>query len=276
MSANEIPAELHPPEWRAADWEAALLISGSLPDITVKLNDGDTWDHMHAALRESDLRREYWYEQVQKDDMASADGLFQSASEGSKLLKVWVGSLQFNSHYFASTELDFDVEVAALGSRSGYECLVAFMDLLATVTGNRAIMVHEGSEAIVRSSEPIRNLQLAREAVQLADLRNTPFVEYRDVVVPGTLFSQSNVDSWLERHPDPIQVSNTISHVHMYDMMESVDTDDAVEILAEQIAVRWRETLSTQFPNRHFEVGVSNELDDDGPTLWVRRASPAS
>ncbi len=274
MPTDDIPARLRPPQWQLTDWETDLLLTGSLPDVTVDLNDGNTWDRLHLALQGSDLPWEYWYEGVLMADMVSADELFSSHGAGSKLLKVWVGPLQFNSHCFIPTELDFDIEVAVLGNRAGFECLVAFMDWIATVTGNPAVMTHEGGDEVIRTSEPMGDLKLALEALHLADLRNPYFVEYRGVIATRTRLIRSRVDLLLEAHSDPDQVSSAINQVPMRETIGSVETDDVLELLAKQVSARWREELLAQLPDMQFEVGISNGPNDNGPTVWMRRTSP--
>ena len=114
------------------------------------------------------------------------------------------------------------------------------------------------------------------DAVRLADLRNPVFGEYRGVIAPRARLHAENVDSWLEKHGDPDLTSGVLSHVHMYDVIESVDDEVTLARLAQQVAQRWRGALAERFPDRQIVVGVDGEPDEYGPTIWMRTSKASA
>lgn len=268
--ASDIPSRLQPAEWRPADWEPDLLLDGSLPDVTARFVEGRSWDDVHTAILGSGLRWEHSTGAIVADTLPPASDVFANHERVPSLLKVWVGPLQFNAHYIDADEAEFDIEIEALGDRAKFECLVAFMDWLAAVAGNDAAMTHEGARELrIRSSDVDDDIIAVIDAVRLADLRNPVFLDYREVIAPQARLTKPNVDRWLETH-DPDQTSSVLSHVHLYDAIESVDAEQVLARLAQQIAERWREALADQFPDRRFIVDVAGEPDEYGPTVWMR------
>lgn len=275
--SGEISSLLQPPEWNAADWASDLFLDRSLPDIAARFAGGRSWDDVHASVLQSGLRWEYSKGALAAEAMPPASDVFADKDGALSLLKVWVGQLQFNAHYFDAGEVEFDVEIDVLGDGAKFECLVAFMDWVAAVAGTEAVMTHEGSAGLeIRSAESSVDYMTAMDAVRLADLRNPVFGHYRGVIAPRARLDERNVDSWLEKHGDPDLTSGVLSHVHMYDVIESVDDEVTLARLAQQVAQRWREALPEQFPDRQFVVGVDGEPDEYGPTVWMQTSKIAA
>ncbi|MFI8102199.1 hypothetical protein [Streptomyces sp. NPDC086023] len=108
------------------------------------------------------------------------------------------------------------------------------------------------------------------EAVALADLYWPEFVEYRDCVFLGFRFDQRGVDEWHDRLPgDPRAVEAVVNHVHLWDyfVLASDPEYAALPGLAERIAAMWRAAARAAFPDRRFDVVVSDGSGDYGPTL---------
>jgi hypothetical protein len=269
---------LSPPEWNADMFRDDLDLDGSLPDITAPLAEGRSWHDLHAMLDRSGLRWEARRGGIRLSEFPPLDDVF--ARNGDlHFLTTWVGPVQFNAHYWTRDELDFDVEISALADRSSFECLVTFMDWLASVAGADARLTHEGlPDGVIRVStrEDSSDEVVVRDRLRLAELRNPVFGTYREVVAPAWRLDQANIDAWLERHRDPDAVISVLCHVHLWDEIESTDDEVVLGRVAATIAERWRAALAAQLPDRIFEVGVAGEPDEYGPTVWARTTVPAS
>lgn len=114
-----------------------------------------------------------------------------------------------------------------------------FMDWVAAVARTEAVMTHEGStELQIRSAESSVDYVTAIDAVRLADLRNPVFGEYRGVIAQRARLDAGKVDTWLEKHGDPDLTSGVLCHVHMHDVIDSVEDEVALARLAQQVARR--------------------------------------
>jgi hypothetical protein len=257
--------------WSPALFERDLHDAGSLPDVCCDLAVGQSWADVHFALIESGLRWECSVDGVRVESLLSVEELSSQQAEHSLLLKVWVGPVQFNCHYFEVTAVDFDVEVSVLGDGDRFDCLVAFMDWLSIVTGSEVRLTPEGSSDSTiwsSSASEIRSIEVLRDRLRLRDLMYAPFGTYRGVFAPLSRIDNSNVDTWLATHP-PDAVSAALSHVHLWDELISTNDETVLDEVARSIAGRWKETLARQFPQERFEVGVAGDPDDYGPTVWV-------
>ncbi|MEU0641775.1 hypothetical protein [Streptomyces umbrinus] len=108
------------------------------------------------------------------------------------------------------------------------------------------------------------------EAAALADLYWPKLVEYRGRVFLGFKFDGKSIDDWYGRLAgDWRAVESVVNHVHLWDYfvitLESEYT--ALPELAETIAVIWRAAVQKAFPDREFEVTVSDSSGGYGPTL---------
>jgi hypothetical protein len=262
-------------DWSPSMFEIDLQDIGSLPELSVKFGAGTDWAHVHFAILMAGVRWECEVDAVRVDAMLPPHELCNLLQRKSVLLKVWVGSVQFNSHYFAMDGADFDVPVATLGSRSDFECLVAFMEWLAIAAGGEVRLSPEGTSGAVilsRAALPENHLELSCDRLRVQDLKQAEFGLYRDVVAPLFRIDESNIDDWLRNHQAD-SVTAVLSHVHMWDEVRSTNDETVLDAVAQQIAANWRETLRRQFPERVFEVGVSGEPEEYGPTIWVHPIS---
>ncbi|MFI5871688.1 hypothetical protein ACIBAH_04460 [Streptomyces sp. NPDC051445] len=108
------------------------------------------------------------------------------------------------------------------------------------------------------------------EAAALADLYWPKFVEYRDGVFLGFKFDRNAVDDWFDHLQDDVRaVESVVNHVHLWDYFVITLESEyaALPALAESISVIWRAAAQAAFPDREFEVGVSDGSGDYGPTL---------
>lgn len=100
---------------------------------------------------------------------------------------------------------------------------------------------------------------------------------FPDLIVAGGgvfLANRYDVDvfgCWLQKfHGDVQAVERMINHTHIYDTFDgcSEDIDDRVFTqIADMIALSWRLSLSDKFPDKTFNVEVSNSELEYGPVI---------
>lgn len=281
--AASVPDVVVPPYlcravWNEGDWANDLLERGSIPDITAPFVDGRSWDDLHFWLKMAGVRRELSFDGVVVPMPETATEVFAQRTEASPLLKVWVGPVQFNAHYLDQREADFDVPIEALADADSFDCLVAFMDFLANVAGDRSVLTHEGNhvELVIRSASATETDSdtslLGVDAVRLANLRRPRFVSYRGVIAPADRLDRENVDRWLEAH-DVVATTYAVSHTHLYDELRSIDDDAVYTALGDDVAAHWRAQLLEQMPDVDATIGVAGNPEEYGPTVWVQLAS---
>ncbi|WP_240915812.1 hypothetical protein [Metapseudomonas otitidis] len=102
------------------------------------------------------------------------------------------------------------------------------------------------------------------------------------VVVENGVFLERNYSgdaflSWLERFGGDLHaVERMINHTHLYDLFDGCveDVDDRVfEQLAEVLAFSWKLILENKFPDRRFDVKISNSEQEYGPVVTFCQVS---
>ena len=111
------------------------------------------------------------------------------------------------------------------------------------------------------------------EAVTLAMIFWPEFVEYRGGVFLKWAFIQRNVDTWFdEAGDDRSRVEVVVNHLHFWDAFSLKRAEDylAVSALAVKVASMWRAALRESFPGREFDVMLTDQTNDYGPTVTFR------
>ena len=165
--------------------------------------------------------------------------------------------------------------MSVLGDPYQFDCLALFMEWLSVVTGSDVRLSPEGAEHLTiwaTAVPPATSIEFVRDRLRLRDLMYTPFGSVRGVVAPLAQIDEANVDAWLATHP-PEAVTAVLSHVHLWDCLDSTSDEAVLDEVAEVVARSWRESLARQFPDRTFEVGVAGEPDEYGPTVWLEARS---
>lgn len=108
----------------------------------------------------------------------------------------------------------------------------------------------------------------ADEALDFARLIFPPrWVEERGCVIRGDVFEQDNFEQWWAASSgNRTGVEASLNHLHLWDMLPNTDEKDYGELwdLGELMVRAWRGSLVEQFPDRRFEVTLT---DDYGPTI---------
>lgn len=113
---------------------------------------------------------------------------------------------------------------------------------------------------------------LAREvsitaATILSELFFPELVNVRGCVLLSSSYESSNFEDWWQQMAgDQAAVERVLNHLHLWDIFEpSNDSEEqALDVLAQRIARSWRCWATTTFPDRVFEVTVTDEY---GPTV---------
>ncbi|QJI32078.1 hypothetical protein HKK55_26365 [Pseudomonas sp. ADAK18] len=97
------------------------------------------------------------------------------------------------------------------------------------------------------------------------------FVVAKEGVFLENKYDYEIFSCWFKQFDGDLQATEKmINHTHLYDVFDgcSEDIDDSVfEQLAEVVALSWRLVLSNKFPERKFNVEVSNSDQDYGPVV---------
>lgn len=117
----------------------------------------------------------------------------------------------------------------------------------------------------------------ADEALDFAKLiYPARWIEERGCVIRGDVFERDNFEEWwTATEGDASGVEAVINHLHLWDVLPNADEKDYAELwaLGELMVRAWRSSLSEQFPDRRFEVRLTN---DCGPTVTAYSAREAA
>jgi hypothetical protein len=104
-------------------------------------------------------------------------------------------------------------------------------------------------------------------ATVLSELFFPELVEVQDCVLLATRYEPSNFDGWWERTGgDHTAIERVLNHLHLWDLFEPSGEEEerALDVLSRKIAFAWRSCAEARFPERSFEVNVTDEY---GPTV---------
>jgi hypothetical protein len=107
-------------------------------------------------------------------------------------------------------------------------------------------------------------------AAELARLLHPDLIEVRGCVLLPWAYEPGNFETWWERlNGDRARIEGLLNHLHLWDVVDS-DVDDAkLRELAGVIVLSWRAAARAEFPERSFDVGVSLDGVDYGPTVYM-------
>jgi hypothetical protein len=104
-------------------------------------------------------------------------------------------------------------------------------------------------------------------ATVVSELFFPELVEVRGCVLLADGYEPANFEAWWSRTGgDRTAIERTLNHLHLWDLFDPADEPEerALDVLARRIAEGWRRTAEAAFPDRAFEVIVT---DDYGPTV---------
>ncbi|MFF3565764.1 hypothetical protein ACFYXS_37630 [Streptomyces sp. NPDC002574] len=95
------------------------------------------------------------------------------------------------------------------------------------------------------------------------------FIEVDDCILWERVYEESNYAVWRqELSGDKRKIEATLNRLHIWGIVESEEVDEdrkAVDFIAECAAKAWRTALTTDFPDRPFDVQVVDS--PDGPVV---------
>lgn len=127
---------------------------GSLRDIIVTSESGDSWELFFAALKSA----EYSYTFTHGGNVAilpdSIDLIWKLQNAEPTLLSVKVSELFVNCHFFKSHEIEFDIDPKDINSESDFVVLLNFLSWLNKSIKSSVVLTHENSrEEVILSIE---------------------------------------------------------------------------------------------------------------------------
>ena len=112
-------------------------------------------------------------------------------------------------------------------------------------------------------------------AVAFAALFWPRFVEERGCVLLAEQYDAERFQEWWTQLDGECRaIEATINHLHLWDVIDPDAEDvppEAMRHLAAVLAKTWRAALREQWPDREFDVSITDEPDDYGPTITVAR-----
>jgi hypothetical protein len=113
-------------------------------------------------------------------------------------------------------------------------------------------------------------------AAELARLLHPDLIEVRGCVLLPWAYEAANFEGWWERlNGDRARIEGVLNHLHLWDVFDAEIEDAKLREMAEIIAGSWQAAARAAFPERDFDIGVSLDGGDYGPTVYMHPASAA-
>jgi hypothetical protein len=98
------------------------------------------------------------------------------------------------------------------------------------------------------------------------------FTVVRECVVIAERYDPTTFEQWWVRLDGDVgAIERVVNHLHLWDLFDDESDDSRVEQafreMAQLVAASWRCALESAFPGRKFEVVVSDDPEDYGPTV---------
>jgi hypothetical protein len=108
-------------------------------------------------------------------------------------------------------------------------------------------------------------------AAELARLLHPELIEVRGCVLLAWAYEPDNFEAWWnELKGDRARIEGVLNHIHLWDVFDIALGAEKLGELARVIADSWRASANLRFPDRSFEISVSNGDDDYGPTIHMQ------
>ena len=149
-----------------AEHADAFYVDGSLRDLYVLNTTLEHWQRMLDYVRGAGLvagfergTRTAQLPQRISDIFAEKD----DPDHESLLLRLNVGGLWVNCHFFQDDEIEFDLDPREVTDEQRYEALMGFMVDLGRATGRRVVMTPESSSGTAPGFVPLFDLPIGEQ-----------------------------------------------------------------------------------------------------------------
>jgi hypothetical protein len=117
-------------------------------------------------------------------------------------------------------------------------------------------------------------------AVGFAGLFWPSFVEVRGCVLLSERYDAATFEEWWAKLDGDVRgIEAVVNHVHLWDLFDPEAErvpDEALVDLAEVLARCWRAALADRYPGRSFDVAVTADEAEYGPTITISSTSAGS
>lgn len=107
------------------------------------------------------------------------------------------------------------------------------------------------------------------QAVAVSSLMFPDYIEVQNCIILRDKYDHDNFIEWWDNlNGDAREVEKVINHTHLWELFDPVEEieNQALEMLARQMAICWRVKAESEFPGRRFDAVVTN---DYGPTVTI-------
>ena len=128
---------------------------GSWRDIYVHGTSIADWDAFVQALPGWGYRTEFLVDEHPRGLPATAKPIFDERAEASPLLRLHIGPVVVQCHFFTEAEMEFDLDPREVRGSLEFQGILAFMQKLAVLVGRQVTLTPEnGPEYPVISVDP--------------------------------------------------------------------------------------------------------------------------
>lgn len=122
---------------------------GSLVDVCVLGTDITDWQQTIDLVREQD-----WWSQFEEDGEVGAlptnvEAIFGRHHDHSELLRLRLGRLNANCHFFDTSEIEFDLDPGEFRDQSDLDLLCSFMRAVGRRLGRAVVVTPENMHEVI-------------------------------------------------------------------------------------------------------------------------------
>jgi hypothetical protein len=126
-------------EWQ--DCREAFYVDGSLRDIYVQDTTVDDWDLFLEAV--SCLQTATFVDGDPYPLPTQASEIFERSGETSFLLKIILGQVKMNCHFFTKEEIELDIDPSEVTAQAELDAIVEVLAIVGSALGKDVILTDE-------------------------------------------------------------------------------------------------------------------------------------
>jgi hypothetical protein len=128
-----------------------------------------------------------------------------------------------------------------------------------------------GSQDFSPSGFMMANVTVSEAAV-LSTIFWPDFVEFQGCVFLDFKFDEKGVNNWLDQLKGDLRaVEAVVNQVHLWDVFAPTSPEEyeVLSQLAGRVSDMWRAAARLAFPDREFQISVTDDPEEYGPTLTL-------